>query len=309
MTRARRGGSFGLATSLLVAASALGLGACASARPPPPHAPALAAPNDAIPPDLDLVIRVDLAKVRAALGPEGLATLRRGAASAVRAETDDDFFVRALEHADVACLALRPELVPGEADNVLALSGHFGELDVERALRHDGWAAPIDLGGAVWRYERPGKVSRSAALRVYQFGDDGLVFASPGEVDSVEAVLERGLQPNALKPEARGVLAFAARLRTLRGGFAARYPSVARVLEDARRIEGNVDAAANGLMFELSVEFGSDDEALAAVGELTRIQAALAGGEGKLAAVAHSAKLEAVGTFVIVRVPLERGIL
>ncbi len=298
-----------LAVGLAVACLGVGLAGCSASRPPPPRAPALSAPNDAVPPDLDLVIRVDLAKVRAALGPEGIAALRRGAASAAGAETGSDFFVRALEHADVACLALRPELVPGEADNVLVLGGHFHELDVEASLRKDGWSAPLDLGGAVFRYERPGKVSRSSALRAYEFGDEGLVFASPAEVDSVEAVLEHGLAPNPLKPEARGVLAFAARLRALRGGFGARYPSVARALGDARRVEGVVDSTASGLRLEVSLEFGSNDQAIAALGELERIRAALAQGEGKMATVATSAKLEAVGAFVIVRVPLERGIL
>jgi hypothetical protein len=286
-----------------------GLGGCAASRPPPPSAPALSAPNDAIPPDLDLVVRVDLAKVRAALGPEGVAALRRGAASAAGADTGGDFFVRALAQADVACLALRPELVPGEADNVLVLSGHFRDLDVEQSLRKDGWSSPLDLGGAVFRYERPGKVSRSSALRAYEFGDEALVFVSPAEVDSVEAVLEHGLGPSALKPEARGVLSFAARLRGLRGRFGARYPSVARALADARRVEGTVDSTLNGLGLEVSLEFGSNDDASAAVGELERIRAALAGGEGKMATVASSAKLEAVGAFVVVRVPLERGIL
>jgi len=309
MRRAVPGVPRGFATGLAVACLAAGLGGCAATRPPPPSAPALSTPNDAIPPDLDLVIRVDLAKVRAALGPEGIAALRRGAASAAGAETGSDFFVRALEHADVACLALRPELVPGEADNVLVLSGHFHELDVEQSLRKDGWSSPLDLGGAVFRYERPGKVSRSGALRAYEFADEGLVLVSPAEVDSVEAVLEHGLAPNPLKPEARGVLAFAARLRALRGGFGARYPAVARALDDARRVEGIVDATANGLGLEVSLEFGSNDEAIAALGELERIRAALAKGEGKMATVATSAKLEAVGTFVIARVPLERGIL
>lgn len=309
MTRGARSGPYRLAMGLAAASLGVALLGCAASRPPPPSAPLLSTPNDAIPPDLDLVIRVDLAKVRAALGPEGLAGLRRGAASAAGAETGSDIFVRALEHADVVFLALRPELVPGEADNVLVLNGHFHDLDLEMALRKDGWSSPLDLGGAVFRYERPGKVTRSGALRAYEFGDEALVFVSPAEVDSVEAVLEHGMAPNALKPEARGVLAFAARLRALRGGFGARYPSVARALEDARRVEGIVDSAADGLALELSVEFGSNDGALAALGELERIRAALAASEGKMATVAASAKLEAVGTFVIVRVPLARGIL
>ncbi|HTQ05611.1 MAG TPA: hypothetical protein VMI54_17230 [Polyangiaceae bacterium] len=309
MRLARRSGPARLAAWLLVVASSAAAVGCGSARPPPPQAPALSVPNDAVPPDLDLVIRVDLAKVRSALGPEGLATLRRGAANAAGTETDSDFFTRALEHADIACLALRPELVPGEADNVLVLAGHFRDLDVEPSLRRAGWASPLDLGGAVWRYERAGKVSRSGAVRVYQFGDEGLVFVSPAEVDSVEAVLEHGMAPNSLKPEARGVLAFAARLRALRGGFGARYPAVGHVLADALRIEGNVDSTANGLLLELSIEFGNNEVAREAEDDLERIRAALAGGEGKMATVAASAKLEAVGTFVVVRVPLDRGIL
>ena len=59
---------------LALALSAL---ACAS-RPPPPPAPSLTSPADALPADLDLVVRVDLEKVRTALGPAGIELMRRG---------------------------------------------------------------------------------------------------------------------------------------------------------------------------------------------------------------------------------------
>jgi hypothetical protein len=309
MTLFTRGGprSFGLLLSTGVALWALG--GCAASRLPPPHAPALATPGDAVPPDLDLVIRVDLAKVRAALGPEGLAALRREASSAVAAETESQLVMQALERTDVVCLALRPELIPGEADNVLVLSGHFAGLDVERSLRRAGWSAPIDLGGAVWRYDRSGRASRSAPVRAYVFGDDGLVFVSAAEIDSMEQVLEHGMAPNPMKPKARGVLAFAARFRVLRGGLSARYPFLAGTIGDAAGVEGSVDSTEAGLGLEIALELPSDERATSALADLERVQQVLGATDGKLATMAHAAKLEAVGRYVVLHVPIDRGIL
>jgi hypothetical protein len=296
---ASRGGR--AATVALLALSV----SCAGSRAAPPRAPALSAPLDAVPPDLDLVVRVDLAKVRSALGPAGLASLRHGADAL--GETRQALVERALEASDTVVLALRPELIPHETDNVLVLSGHFTGLGVDRALRQSGWSAPVDLGGDVRRFDRPERVSRGTPARVYAFGDERLVFVSTAEIDSVEAVLERGRAPSSVKPQSRGVLAFAARLRTLGAGLAASYPEFADAVGPALAVQGVVDSTATGLGLEVALELPTEAEATRTSDALGRIRQALLTTEGKMAPMAQNANVQAVGRFAVVRVALERG--
>jgi len=293
----------------LVVALALGLGAfgCAS-RPPPPPAPSLTSPADALPGDLDFVVRVDLEKVRSALGPAGVELMRRGT-GVLPSDPGTTLVTSALERTNTAYLALRPELVPGEADNVLVLSGRFEGLGIEQALASAGFASPIDLGGDVRRFDRRGKVGRAAPARVYAFRDEQLVFVSAAEIDSVEAVLEHGARPSPLRPREQGVLAFAARLRALRFGLAQRYPSLARTIGDASGVEGSVAASPDGLTLDLSFELPSEAAAQDSAEGLGRVQEALSSADGKLAVLARGAKSQAVGRYVVVRLALARGLL
>jgi len=289
---------------LALAVSALG---CAS-RPPPPPAPSLTSPADAIPADLDLVVRVDLEKVRAALGPTGTALMRRGMGT-LPDDPGTALVTQALERTTTAYLALRPELVPGEADNVLVLAGRFEGLELDKSLASAGFASPVDLGGDVRRFDRRTRVGRAAPARVYAFRSEQLVFVSPAEVDSVEAVLEHGAPPSPLRPREQGVLGFAARLRALRYGLAQRYPSLARSVGDAAGLEGTVSASPEGLVLDISVELPSEAGAQDAAEALGRVQQALSLSDGKLGALAQGARTEAVGRYVVVRVALARGLL
>jgi hypothetical protein len=180
---------------------------------------------------------------------------------------------------------------------------------VDRALRASGWSAPVDLGGDVRRFDRDGKVSRSSPARVYAFADERLVFVSTAEIDSVEAVLERHRAPSSLEPQARGVLAFAARLRTLGQTLVERYPELADAIGPAGAVQGVVDSTATGLGLEVSLELPSETSAERTAEALGRIRQALASTAGKMAAMAHNANIQAVGRFAVVRVALERGML
>lgn len=298
----KRAAIFALGLAFLLAESA-----CAS-RPPPPPAPSLTSPADALPGDLDLVVRVDLEKVRAALGPAGIELMRRGT-GALPSDPGTSLVTSALERTTTAYLALRPELVPGEADNVLVLSGRFEGLGIDQALASAGFASPIDLGADVRRFDRRAKVGRAAPARIYAFRNEQLVFVSAAEIDSVEAVLEHGGRPSTLRPREQGVLAFAARLRALRFGLAQRYPSLARTIGEASGVEGSVAGSPDGLTLDLSFELPSEAAAQESAEGLGRVQEALSSGDGKLAALARGAKREAVGRYVVVRLALARGLL
>jgi hypothetical protein len=281
---------------------------CTSSHVAPPRAPSLSTPTDALPPDLDLVFRVDVEKVRSALGSDGFELMRHGT-GILPSDPGTAFVADALAHTRTAWLAVRPELVPGEPDNVLVLVGQFDGLKLERALASEGWSGATDLGGDVRRYDRKQKVGRAAPARLYAFREQQLVFVSTAEVDSVEAVLERGLPPSRLAPREQGVVAFAARMRALRYGLGQRYPSLARSLGDASGFEGTLDATPEGLRLEVTFELSNEMSAQESAEQLGHVREALAGTEGKLGTVAQGARAEAVGRYVVVRVPLTRGLL
>jgi hypothetical protein len=296
----------GLGVTLCALVCAAASSSCAASRAPPPRAPVISVPADAVPSDLDLVVRVDLGKVRAALGPEGVAALRRNGGGALGG-APEELVNRALDATDTALVALRPELLPGETDNVLVLSGHFRELGVEGTLRKTGWSAPVDLGGDVRRFDRSAKVSRGAPARVYAFADERLVFVSEAEIDSVEAVLEHGMASSPLRPQSRGVLAFAARLRTLGFTLVDRYPELADAVGPAEAVQGTIDATPTGLGLEIALELPSEGGATRTSEALDGIRRALTTDEGKLGAMAKNANVQAVGRFAVVRVGVDRG--
>jgi hypothetical protein len=87
----------------LAATSMLGCGP----RPigAPPSAPALVSASDVIPPDLDVVVRFDLGRVKSALGASVLSGLSREVLSAAGgAEHTDELVLESLVDAEIVYL-------------------------------------------------------------------------------------------------------------------------------------------------------------------------------------------------------------
>ncbi|HEY3501013.1 MAG TPA: hypothetical protein VGK73_40245 [Polyangiaceae bacterium] len=297
-----------LRTAPALFAVALAVAGCASDRRPPPRAPSLPSPNDAVPLDLDLVIRVDLARVRAGLGPEAVGGLRRNALGASGADASDPWIAEAVEKSDTAILALRPEFGAEGPDNVLVLSGRFSDV---LPLTHPppGWLAPVDLGGNVRRFDRKRAGLRSTPVRFYAFGTEQLVFVSVAELDSVEAVLERGRSPTRLRPKASGLLSFQARLRDARRLLAGRFPILGKLLGGSKSVAGTLDVTGDSLVTDLGLELGDDTEASEVAAALDGLKKELAEADGRIGLVARNTKIEPAGRFVGVRMTLGRDAL
>lgn len=276
---------------------------CAAELPPPPRAPRLSVPGDALPADLDCVVRIDLRRVRSALGPAALAGLRRGAA-ATASDLAEGWIADAIERSDVALVAFRPELADGGPDNVIVLHGRFS--GVKPPLGPHAWGPAVDLGADVRRFDRVGSPPRSSPARLYAFRDEQLVFVSAAEIDAVEAVLEGGRAASNVQPPARGVVAFAGRLRGARRAFGKRFPILASALGDAKAVTGSLDARDDGLMAEIALEVETDAQALR-VAELVRaVAAVLAAGQSRWSGPARAITLESVGHFAVLRAVLSR---
>src|SRR5258706_10180491 len=107
------------------------LAAACGARPlpPPPAPPHVTAPAELIPPDLDVVVRLDLSRVKAALGSATVSKLAGDvlARGAPKQSADELLFASLLE-ADVVYLGYRPSTLGAPLDRVLALQGRFTQL-------------------------------------------------------------------------------------------------------------------------------------------------------------------------------------
>jgi hypothetical protein len=298
--RLRRRGSLGVVASLL----ALPLFGCSKETlGAPPRAPKLERPADALPPDLDAVLRLDLGRVRSALGPAGVAAIKSLADRPVdpgREPAAEAAITEALEHADVVFVGLRTEISAAGPDTVIVLEGRFPA----RSPAPQSWGNPIDLGGDVRRWDRPTRGPRSSPARLYAFGNQRLVIASEAEIDAVEAVLEGGLSPNALSAPERGLFAFAARLRRVKDRLSARAPMFADALRSAKRVEGSVEPSQEGLTADVTLELDTAVNAERAAGLFERARVASSEGDGRGAAMARSATVTAVGASVTVRCSL-----
>jgi hypothetical protein len=303
--RLPRRGSLGIVASLLVAPL---FGCGKETLGAPPRAPALDRPSDALPPDLDAVLRLDLGRVRSALGPAGVAAIKGLADRPVepgRERPAEAVITDALEHADVVFVGLRTEISVAGPDTVIVLEGRFSG----RSPAPPSWGQPVDLGGDVRRWDRPARGARSSPARLYAFGNERLVIASEAEIDAVEAVLERGLAPNALSAPERGLFAFAIKLRRVKDRLVAKAPLFAEALRSAKRLQGSVEPSTDGLTADVTLELDSAMSAERAAELFDRARVASSEGDGRGAAMARSAKVTAVGEAVTVRCSLPADVV
>jgi hypothetical protein len=135
--------------------------------PPPPEAPLLGDPASVIPADLDLVARVDLRRLRDALGgafDSLFEQVMERAPSGERDAATGRLLLTLLLKADTVWLGARPGFSAEQTDSVLVLRGAFSQL-VPHAIGGDpAWQRPERLGGGVLRFERPTR-KRAASSR------------------------------------------------------------------------------------------------------------------------------------------------
>jgi hypothetical protein len=292
----------------VLAAAALSIAACGAKPEAPPAAPQIAAPADAVPPDLDVVVRIDVAGLREAIGATAFALLSaRAKQSAAGMDPGSQrMIVDLLGQADTLWLAFRPGLDLDHTDNVVVLRGRFERLDPRDYRASPAWQSATDLG-AGWRvFERPRPRSRSAPARVIQRGGDLVVLVSYAEIDAVERGLEGRQSSSAVAPPETGSFSVAARVRPLAASMATRSPAAARLLGQATTLEASLSLAATGMTARLSVDFEMDDQARRAADAANLLLRALAEQSTTLAELLPSLRVEAVGASVVVSANIDR---
>lgn len=285
----------------LVGACLCAVAACAASRREPPAAPSIDRPSSAIPGDLDLAFRVDLARVRAVFGPHAVRALRLDVVDAGKDPGTAKLLDAALERGDTLWGGLRPGLAAELTDNVLAVRGSFGGLEPDA---RSGFLRPRDLGGAWLVYDRPHPARRSAPARIYLRSPDRLVFVSEAEIDSTERVVELGADDGQLHPPDRGIVSLSARPASLAALLEERFPAVAGAIEGATLLDAFADAGASGLEAEVSLRFPGAEDAAGARERAVTLFSALEKAPGVLGLVGKGTRAEAIGSSLVVRLAL-----
>ena len=270
--RGGRNGSFWLVGALV---GVFGWAGCGAATTPPLPAappPSAAAPALAIPADLDVVVRVDLDPIRAAL-PED-AAFRLTEALGVEDDSTAHVVRQALGRARQVWIAWRPGARPEHWDNVIVLRGDFSgirEGEITRAFH------PARLLPGGWRsYAARELQGRAAPAAIYAHHAARWVVASGAELDAVDRVLEGRADDAPVEVPERGVLSVGARLRTVAAQLRGSAPKAARFLERARAASASADLTSEGLALTAEMRFEREEDAGRASRALELLLAALA---------------------------------
>jgi hypothetical protein len=237
----------------------LALGGCAPQRlPAPPAAPRVVSAAELVPADLDVVARIDLSRMRAALGSLTEQLLSRDVLSRASADgkEPDELVVRSLLEADVAYLGYRPSPLLLPLDRVLALQGRFTPITRAPA----GFSPDVDVGADVRYWDRRATegLPRSDTARLYAVGNRVRAFVSEAELDSVERALDGLSEPRPLVAPEEGTLSLAARPRLL-----TRFVSgtLRELLSDSKALQVVVDLESDDATLRASLETASAEHA------------------------------------------------
>ncbi len=239
--------------------------------------------TELLPADLDLVVRVDLAKIRTDLGKAAAIELMnealtqsnvRGAARAILVEADVVWVglrVEDLEHGDHVMVAERARRAtagsdddpPGEAADTTGSERAGGEgtggertgAGDEAAVRHwkpdpATWKASTTRVPSIRRYVRATATPRAEAARLFTVGDEAVVFVSPVEEHSVERLLLKGPDPERGEPRARGLVSVDLRAPRLSAALARRHRAIGGLIESIERLRATVDLFGDRLELE-----------------------------------------------------------
>jgi hypothetical protein len=196
-------------------------------------------PSDAIPADLDLVLRIDRTQLESVFGKGPLEKLQTALAQSFEAPVRE-LLSDALPRSERFWIGLRPSSSFAEVDHVAVLRGDFKGID-PRVYNGTGvWGPAVDLGADYRVFERATS-RRNEATRLYLHGNDEMVLVTSAELDSVERQVERGVGSRELVPPEQGAIAFALRLTWLRARWQTLLPQLSEQLLGAHRLLGFVE--------------------------------------------------------------------
>ncbi|AKT42673.1 hypothetical protein [Chondromyces crocatus] len=232
-----------------LALSTAGLCGCseipgAAPGPRPPHVIRRLDASELLPADLDLVIRVDVARMRAGLGAAAAEQL----AARALADEPDALLGEAARRADVVWIGLRLAHLD-EGDRVIAFEGRMTELEPSSAT----WDVRPQLREGVDVFDRRDDPPRAGVARIVRLGERALIFASPVEASSVGRVLRDGPDEGRGDPAADGLVSLDLKAGRLPSHLERSFPSIANVIGGVERVRANSMLDEEGALVEAEI--------------------------------------------------------
>ncbi|HVK68306.1 MAG TPA: hypothetical protein VM694_27795 [Polyangium sp.] len=257
-------------------------------------------PAELFPADLDLVLRVDLGRMRAQLGP-----LADVLSARVEEESgsEEALVSQAIARAKVVWIGLRAADADA-GDRVLVIEG-----DVEDVRPDPKLFRLVDppIADDIRSWERTGPLGRATTARIHTFADRMIVFVTPVEVDSVERVLLKGPDERRRDPAAEGLVSADLRARRLPPSLERRFPSIASIIGGLDRARASAVMVGDALRVDAEITAGTGQ----AAGKAENLLRALReGGQGsRYAALFEEMRIERVDRAVRVRWDLSSDVL
>jgi hypothetical protein len=196
---------------------------------------------EVLPKDLDLVVRVDVARMRSHLGPLAAADLP---ARAVDRE-GEDLLLGAITKGDVVWVGLRmSDLASG--DRVVVVEGPFAGFEPDAAL----WKRAAQSPNGTRIFDRISERSRTSTARIIGLYDRALAFVTPVEVDSVARILQSGPDNDRSEPSAEGLVSLDLRRCHLPAELEHRFTALAALVGDLERVQATANLDDSGLIVD-----------------------------------------------------------
>jgi hypothetical protein len=245
--------AFGLA--ILLASAGCGSPAKnAKGGPRPPQLAKQLEPIDLLPADLDVVLRVDVARLKAGLGP----AFTEGLAARAAAQGGDGFVAESMAKADTVWIGVRlADLDTG--DRVLVAEGPLGEVHIEPSEWKETTPAATMEGVRI--LDRQGIVARASTGRIIVASKRLYAFVSPAEVDATSRLLRSGPDEGRGDPAALGLVSVDVRGHRLPRSLEEKFPSIAAVIAGITRVRGTAALGDDGVKVTLDVTAKSEDAA------------------------------------------------
>lgn len=264
---------------------------------PPPRAPGepqpsplsrRLVPNEVLPKDLDLVVRLDLARLKETLGA-------RSEEELAARFSKDGLVARALRGARTLTLALRSSDID-LGDHVIVVESDAREGLSPDELGRAGFREQASANDKLRVFLREEAGARDATHLVLLLDQTAVAFVSSAEVDAVLRVLAEGADDERGQPVAEGVVSADVRPRRLRPDLERRFPSIGALIAQVNRIRARFSVSEAGFELDADVIAASAEGAT----RLDKFLAALREGadQSKSSALLRKLRVEPLGTIV-----------
>lgn len=280
----KRAAAIASAAAILAGAGCREVPGPKSAARPPQLSKRLYA-SDLLPADLDVVVRVDMARLRAGLGPSFAETLAARAGEA----GGEPFVAEAIAGADAVWIGLRLADIDA-GDRVLVAEGRLGEIHLEPSEWKE--TTPAATMEEVRILDRQGSVPRSGTGRIVVYAKKLYAFVSPVEVDATSRLLRDGPDVGRGDPRADGLVSADVRGHRLPRSLEKKYPSIAGIIAGITRVRGSATLAEDGVRVSIEMIAKSPEAATRAEKFLTAIRDS--GASTKFAALLATVKLSRI---------------